>query len=110
MSGIEIRFLDEFVAEDEDVIEAMVLERPAYTVAYLSLRTADGTYRSTHRGTGQYDYFFDTLAAHDIWEIERHHRLLKRRFKLDSPTVAKSVRYFHDRRGALEALAHLENA
>lgn len=107
MGSIDIPFLDERVLDNEQVIEAMVLQRPSYAAAYLSLRQADGTYRITHRGTGQYAYFFDTLVAHDVWEVERHHRLLKRRLKLESPAVASSVQYFRDRASATEALLAL---
>lgn len=107
MGAIDVPFLDERVQANEEVIEAMVLQRPTYVAAYLSIRQADGTYRVTHRSTGQHEYFFDTLVAHDVWEVERHHRLLKRRFKLESPAMANSVRYFQDRASAAEALLAL---
>lgn len=110
MGALDVPFLNERLEDDEEVIEAMVLRRPSYTVAYLSIRQGDGTYRTTHRGTGQYDYFFDTLVMHDIWEVERHHRLLKRRFKLDSPGVAGSVAYLRGRSAAVEALQRIEDA
>ena len=105
--GKKIAFLDEFIAAGESVLRGMVLVRPTYAVAYASIRQADGTFRITHRGTGMYDYFFDTLIVHDPWEVERHERLLARRFKLDSPRIHPDVRYFDDPDGALAALTAL---
>lgn len=106
-TGTFIPFLDERLASDESVVQAMILTRPTYTVAYLAIAQADGTFRVTHRGTGLRDYFFDTLLAHDPWEVERHQRLLHRRFGLDAPTISKSVRYYTDREEAIAALTSL---
>lgn len=105
--GSSIPFLDEHMSADDEFIAAAVLERANYAVAYLVVRAPDGTYRVTHRGTGQYDYFFDTLVAYDRWEADREVALLKRRFNLDGPRVAADVRYFDDRASAVAALRRL---
>lgn len=74
------------------LLEAAVLQCSNDSVAYVLVHQADGTYRVTHRGTGQYDYFFDSLVAYDLTEARREVDLLKRRFNLQGARVSADVR------------------
>jgi hypothetical protein len=104
--GVRIPFLEERIGPDEEFIEAVVLERTSYSVAYLLVHQADGTYRVTHRGTGRNDSF-DTLVAHDIWEARREVELLKRRFNLEGARLSADVRFFVEAVAGIAALKNL---
>jgi hypothetical protein len=103
----ELPWLDERIGVYEAFVKGMVLARPTYSVAYVVIRNRDGSHRITHRGTGNYDYFFDTFLAEDQWALDGEVDLLARRFKLNGAQLQRDVRYFQDPASfaaALEAL------
>jgi hypothetical protein len=74
----------------------MILVRPTYSVSFVVIRNRDGSHRITHRGTGIYDYFFDSSFAEDQWALDGEVDLLVRRFKLNGAQLQREVRYFQD--------------
>jgi hypothetical protein len=93
---LELPWLDERIGVYEAFVKGMILVRPTYSVSFVVIRNRDGSHRITHRGTGIYDYFFDSSFAEDQWALDGEVDLLVRRFKLNGAQLQREVRYFQD--------------
>lgn len=104
---VELEWLEDRIGTYEQLLQGMVLERPTYGVAFALIRERNGWRRITYRGTGIYDYWWETLGARNSSQLAVHSRLLTRRFNLAGTRIRQDVRFFEDLEPFVEALNRL---